>query len=159
MSDFNIHSWKKNQYLAEAGLGSSQAQTLAKLIDDAIMQVDGSLSYRDFAVAVAIVLKEEYGTHNYRFGKFMEVLHAELGIKESVNENEDLSSLDDFLKSFKRYDAYVDYIDNGVKWREVTQNNKRILNMFNTLSPEDKKTAFKAVQDHFKDEKSINAFK
>jgi len=157
MSDFNIHAWKKNQYLAEAGLGSSQAQSLANLINDAIMQVDESLSYRDFAIAVGIVLKEEYGSHN--FGKFMEVLHAELGIEESVNENEDLSSLDEFLKSFKRYDAYVDYIDNGVKWREVTQNNKKILTQYNALSPEDKKTAFKAVQNHFKDERAINAFK
>ena len=84
MSDFNIHSWKKNQYLAEAGLGSSQAQSLAKLIDDAIMQVDESLSYRDFAVAVGIVLKEEYGSH--LFDKFMEVLHSELGMNESLNE-------------------------------------------------------------------------
>ena len=157
MSDFNIHAWKKNQYLAEAGLGSSQAQSLANLINDAIMQVDESLSYRDFAIAIGIILKEEYGSHN--FGKFMEVLHAELGIEESVNENEDLSSLDEFLKSFKRYDAYVDYIDNGVKWREVTQNNKKILTQYNALSPEDKKTAFKAVQNHFKDERAINAFK
>jgi len=82
MSDFNIHAWKKNQYLAEAGLGSSQAQSLANLIDDAIMKVDESLSYRDFAIAVAIILKEEYGSHN--FGKFMEVLHAELGINEGL---------------------------------------------------------------------------
>jgi len=82
MSDFNIHAWKKNQYLAEAGLGSSQAQSLANLINDAIMQVDESLSYRDFAIAVAIILKEEYGSHN--FGKFMEVLHAELGINEGL---------------------------------------------------------------------------
>jgi len=86
MSDFNIHSWKKNQYLAEAGLGSSQAQSLANLINDAIVQVDESLSYRDFAIAVSIILKEEYGTHN--FGPFMEVLHAELGMKESLNENQ-----------------------------------------------------------------------
>jgi len=82
MSDFNIHAWKKNQYLAEAGLGSSQAQSLANLINDAIMKVDESLSYRDFAIAVGIVLKEEYGSHN--FGKFMEVLHAELGINEGL---------------------------------------------------------------------------
>jgi len=82
MSDFNIHAWKKNQYLAEAGLGSSQAQSLANLINDAIMKVDKSLSYRDFAIAVGIVLKEEYGSHN--FGKFMELLHAELGINEGL---------------------------------------------------------------------------
>jgi len=162
MSDFNIHAWKKNQYLTEAGLSSSQAQSLANLIDDAIMQVDESLSYRDFAIAVGIVLKEEYGSHN--FGKFMEVLHAELGIKESVNElfdqpDEDLSSLDDFLKYFKSYDAYYEYIDDGGQYESAKQNNNRILARFNALSPEDKKTAFKAVQNHFKDERSINAFK
>ena len=84
MDNFNISAWKKKQYLAEAGLGSSQAQSLANLINDAIMQVDESLSYRDFAIAVGIILKEQYGSHN--FGKFMEVLHAELGIEESINE-------------------------------------------------------------------------
>jgi hypothetical protein len=157
MSDFNISSWKKNQYLAEAGLGSSQAQTLANLINDAIMQVDESLSYRDFAVAVAIILKEEYGTHN--FGKFMDVLHAELGISESLNENEDLSSLEDFLKYFKSYDAYYEYIDDGGQYENAKRNNNRILARYNALSPEDKKTAFKAVQNHFKDERAINAFK
>ena len=162
MADFNIHSWKKNQYLAEAGLGSSQAQSLANLINDAITQVDESLSYRDFAIAVAIILKEEYGSHN--FGKFMEVLHSELGIEESINEifdrpKEDLSSLDDFLKYFKSYDAFYQYIDDGGQYRRAKDNNDRILARFNALSPEDKKTAFKAVQNHFKDERSINAFK
>jgi hypothetical protein len=157
MDNFNISAWKKNQYLAEAGLGSSQAQSLAKLIDDAIMQVDESLSYRDFAVAVAIILKDEYGSHN--FGKFMEVLHAELGIEESLNENEDLSPLDKFLKYFKSYDAYVEYIDDGDQYRRAKGNNNAILGMYNALSPEDKKTAFKAVQDHTKDERTINAFK
>jgi hypothetical protein len=82
MSDFNLSSWLKNQYLAEAGMKSSQAQSLARLIDDAIIQVDESLSFRDFAIAVGIVLKEEYGSHN--FDKFMEVLHAELGINEGL---------------------------------------------------------------------------
>ena len=157
MSDFNIHSWKKNQYLAEAGLGSSQAQTLANLINDAIAQVDESLSYRDFAVAVGIVLKDEYGSHN--FNPFMKVLHAELGIEESLNENEDLSPLDEFLKYFKSYDAYYEYIDDGGQYRRAAANNKAILDMFKALSPEDKKVAFEAVQNHFKDERAINAFK
>ena len=107
MSDFNIHAWKKNQYLAEAGLGSSQAQSLANLINDAIMQVDESLSYRDFAVAVGIILKEEYGSHN--FGKFMEVLHAELGMKESLNEGEAENLADKFEAEF----GFNSYGDSG----------------------------------------------
>ena len=31
--------------------------------------------------------------------------------------------------------------------------------MFKALSPEDREVALKAVQDHFKDDRAINAFK
>lgn len=58
----------------------------AKAIDNALASVDESLHYADFAKAVASILKNEYGAHN--FGPFMEVLHAELGMKESLNENQ-----------------------------------------------------------------------
>ena len=157
MSEFNISSWLKDQYLNEAGLGSSKAQSLSVAINDAMIQIDDSMSYRDFAIAVAILLKDEYGSHN--FGPFMEVLHAELGMGESINENEDLSSLDDFLKYFKSYDAYYEYIDDGGQYRRAKDNNDRILKRFNALSPEDREVALKAVQDHFKDDRAINAFK
>jgi len=58
---------------------SKESDLLAKEIDKAIVKIDDSLSYKDFALAVAKVLKDEYGTHN--FAPFMEVLHKELGIK------------------------------------------------------------------------------
>jgi len=130
---------------------------VAKAIDNAIASVDENLSYKDFAIGVAAILKDEYGSHN--FSPFMEVLHAELGMNESINENEDLSSLDDFLKYFKSYDAYYEYIDDGGQYRRAKDNNDRILARFNALSPEDKEVALKAVMDHFKDERAINAFK
>ena len=60
---------------------------VAKAIDNAIASVDENLSYKDFAIGVAAILKDEYGSHN--FGPFMKVLHAELGMDESLNENED----------------------------------------------------------------------
>ena len=174
MSDFNLHKWFKNQYLQEnddpkigseleaglfgTGVAESEASNnLVPLILNAIDQVDETLHYGDFAKAIATIIKDDYGYHN--FGKFMEVLHAELGIEESLNENEDLSSLDKFLKYFKSYDAYVEYIDDGGQYRRAKENNNAILGMYNALSPEDKKTAFKAVQDHTKDERTINAFK
>jgi len=138
-------------------LTENKAQEAASAIDKALMSVDESLSYKDFALAVARILIDEYGQHN--FMPFMDVLHAELGISESLNENEDLSSLDDFLKYFKSYDAYYEYIDDGGQYQRAKQNNNRILARYNALSPEDKKTAFKAVQDHTKDERTINAFK
>lgn len=76
MSEFNIYDWNRKRHLNE-----SQADAVAKAIDSALTSVDESLSYSDFAKGVAKVLKDEYGSHN--FGKFMEVLHAELGINEA----------------------------------------------------------------------------
>ena len=85
--------------------------------------------------------------------------NARLGMNESINENEDLSSLDDFLKYFKSYDPYYEYIDDGGQYERAKQNNNRILARFNALSPEDKEVAFKATQDHFESDRGRNAFK
>ena len=52
---------------------------LTSLFQQSINKVDESLSYVDFAKAVAEILKEGYGSRN--FGPFMEVLHKELGIE------------------------------------------------------------------------------
>ena len=86
MTQFDQSKWRKNQLLSELGLQESVADQAAKAIDDAIASVDESLSYKDFALAVAKILKNEYGAHN--FDKFMEVLHTELGMNESVNEEQ-----------------------------------------------------------------------
>ncbi len=90
MSQFNTSKWFKNKYLQEANLNESQADLVAKAIDQAIAGVDESLGYSDFAKAVAIILKDEYGAHN--FNPFMEVLHAELGMEESLNEAEEMAT-------------------------------------------------------------------
>jgi len=157
MSEFNITSWLKDQYLNEAGLGSTKSQKLAIAINSAIMEIDESLSYVDLADAVAAILIEDYGTHN--FNPFMERLQSKLSAEELINENENLSPLDEFLKYFKSYDVYVEYIDDGGQYRRANDNNNRILAMFKALSPEDKEVAFKATQDHFKSDRGRNAFK
>jgi hypothetical protein len=74
---FNVHKWNKQRYLAEANIHESLAQEINKLLPE-------SLGYKEFAKAVATILKDEYGSQN--FGPFMEVLHAELGMEESLNE-------------------------------------------------------------------------
>ena len=81
---FDVSRWNKQRYLAEAGLLESTSDKVATAINKAIETVDESLSYKDFALAVAKILKDEYGSQN--FNPFMEVLHAELGIKESLSE-------------------------------------------------------------------------
>lgn len=86
MSQFNTNKWFKNQYLKEANLYEEKADLAAKAIDQAIAGVDESLGYSDFAKAVATILKDEYGAHN--FNPFMEVLHAELGINEEISDYE-----------------------------------------------------------------------
>ena len=138
-------------------IDESKASEVAKGINKAIVAVDDSLSYKDLADAVAAILIEDYGTHN--FNPFMERLQSKLSAEEALNENEDLSPLDDFLKYFKSYDAYVEYIDNGGQYKRANDNNNRILAMFKALSPEDKEVAFKATQDHFKSDRGRNAFK
>ena len=84
MSQFSANKWLKNQYLKEANLYEEKADLASKAINQAIAGVDDSLSYKDFALAIAQILKDEYGSHN--FSPFMEVLHAELGMNESLNE-------------------------------------------------------------------------
>jgi hypothetical protein len=74
---FNVHKWNKQRYLAEANIHESLAQEINKVLPE-------SLGYKEFAKAVATILKDEYGSQN--FGPFMEVLHAELGMGESLNE-------------------------------------------------------------------------
>ena len=76
-----------------------------KLIDVLLENVDLSsavpedTSYKDFAKAVAKMLREDYGEHN--FEPFMEVLHAELGMNESLTE--------EMMSGIKKLDfAFID---------------------------------------------------
>lgn len=107
MEDFNLTGWFKNQYLTEAGEGTTKATLLATAINDVMIEIDDSMSYKDFASAVATILQEEYGTHN--FAPFMEILHAELGINESLNENED----DDLAREIDRLFGGDPYVRDG----------------------------------------------
>ena len=86
MDNFNVTQWNLQRYKTNAGLNESKSDLAAKAIDQAIAGVDESLGYSDFAKAVATILKDEYGAHN--FNPFMEVLHAELGINEEISDYE-----------------------------------------------------------------------
>jgi len=52
---------KKYDYVVE----SKESDALAKEIDKAMMEIDELMSYKDFADAVATILRDLYGTHNY----------------------------------------------------------------------------------------------
>ena len=86
MDNFNVTKWNLQRYKTNAGLNENKADLAAKAIDQAIAGVDESLGYSDFAKAVAAILKDEYGAHN--FNPFMEVLHSELGINEEISDYE-----------------------------------------------------------------------
>ena len=76
---FDTTKWFKNYYLTEA---------LTQDISNAIPEDTG---YAEFAKAVATILKDEYGSHN--FNKFMDIVHNDLGMIP-VNEE-------------KSYDTYT----------------------------------------------------
>jgi len=87
---FNTNKWMKNQYLREAGLQESLAQQINQILPE-------NLGYKEFAQAVAAILKDEYGSQN--FGPFMDVLHSELGMKPLNEEAEEYSKVDDLAKT------------------------------------------------------------
>jgi hypothetical protein len=45
---------------------SKESDALAKEIDKAMIKIDDSMSYKDFAIAVATILRDEYGQHTYK---------------------------------------------------------------------------------------------
>ena len=55
---------------------SSQSDKLASEINRSISKIDDSISYVDLAQAVAKILKDEYGSHNYE--PFMKELRKAL---------------------------------------------------------------------------------
>ena len=113
MNQFNTNKWFKNQYLKEANLYEEKEDLAANAINQAIAGVDESLGYSDFAKAVATILKNEYGAHN--FDKFMGVLHSELGMNESLNEAEDIPSfLEDLAQELEgKYPELKFYADDS----------------------------------------------
>jgi hypothetical protein len=62
---FDVSKWNKQRYLAEAGLLENISDKTATVISKAIETVDKNLSYKDFALAVAKILKDEYGSQNF----------------------------------------------------------------------------------------------
>ena len=57
---------------------SKKSEALAKAMDKAMIKIDDSMSYEDFALAVGQILRDEYGQHNFK--PFMKVLHKDLGM-------------------------------------------------------------------------------
>ena len=55
-----------------------------------------------------------------------------------------------FLKYFKSYDFYYQYIDDGRQWEAAKRNNKVIVDMYNNLSNNEKKQTKKQIVKHFK---------
>jgi hypothetical protein len=59
---------------------SMKSERLADEINDAMERIDDSMHYKDFALAVASVLKSEYGTQNHE--PFIEELKNQLDSQE-----------------------------------------------------------------------------
>jgi hypothetical protein len=113
--------------LKEAGLQESLAQQINQVLPE-------NLGYKEFAQAVATILKDEYGSHN--FDPFMKVLHAELGMEESLNEVEG-SNIEKIDFSFiegttKFYGAYI-YNKGSKNWDEKLRSSKEVQDFLTSL--------------------------
>ena len=75
------HTRNFNSFINE----SAKSDKLVPLMVKAIEKVDASLSYQDLAIAIARIIRDEYGTHNIM--PFMKELHAQLGVKESKDSD------------------------------------------------------------------------
>ena len=106
---FDVSKWNKQRYLAEAGI--ILESELAKALNQAIPDNTG---YKEFAKAVATILRDEYGSQNFK--SFMNVLHDELGI-EPLNEEAEGSTLEKIASELKpkypelKFDQTSDRID------------------------------------------------
>jgi hypothetical protein len=65
-------------------------------------------------------------------------------------EDDFMSKLEQFLKYFKSYDFYYQYIDDGRQWKAAKRNNEVIADMYKNLSNNEKKQAKKQIVKHFK---------
>ncbi len=65
-------------------------------------------------------------------------------------EDDFMSKLEQFLKYFKSYDFYYQYIDSGRQWEAAKRNNKALEDMYKNLSNNEKKQAKKQILKHFK---------
>ena len=106
---FDVSKWNKQRYLTEAGI--ILESELAKALNQAIPDNTG---YKEFAKAVATILRDEYGSQNFK--SFMNVLHDELGM-EPLNEEAEESTLEKIASELKpkypelRFDPTSDRID------------------------------------------------
>lgn len=75
---FNGDTINKRDIVRVKILESKESDALASAIDKAMIKIDDSMSYTDFALAVGKILKDQYGKHTFK--GFTEVLHKDLGI-------------------------------------------------------------------------------
>ena len=68
---------------------------------------------------------------------------------KSKLEEDHLDKLEAFLKYFKSFDFYSQYIDNGGQYKAASTNNNSIKLMFDELNKSDKKKAKKEILKHF----------
>lgn len=79
-----MKNWK--DIFEEALNESKSAAALADSIDKEISKIDDSMSYKDFATAIGIILREQYGQHNYK--PFLKTLEKKLKVMESEEVSE-----------------------------------------------------------------------
>jgi hypothetical protein len=67
-------------FLEVTNEGTNKSDRLAVIISKGISSIDSEMDYKDFAKAVAKIMFDDYGTHNYK--PFVQELAKELNVLE-----------------------------------------------------------------------------
>lgn len=104
--------------------------------------------------------------HLYKIGNWRGQWEWYLNKKKSTQQDiidylqqKYMSKVEVFLRAVRGYDYYAEYIDNGAQYRRASDNNKRIVDLFNNLSSSEKKEALKELQKGDNKDKVSSIFK
>ena len=127
--------------------------------EDMIKSIDDQSS--DKGIKFFVELKSRDNIHMYKVSSYR--MQPEEGWEYYFNkkkisyrelkkklEDDYMSKLEQFLKYFKSYDFYYQYIDDGRQWEAAKRNNKAIVDMYKNLSNNEKRQAKKEIVKHFK---------
>jgi hypothetical protein len=137
----------------------------ADLKDDAILSITKLLPTRDDkwiksitdestdqGIKFKILLDNDITIHMFKLGSWRGQWEYYLNRKrisaydlENKLDNIFLTSVDTFLKYVRNYDFFVDYIDDGARYRAVLANNNKIEQIFKDLSVIEKEEAIKKM--------------
>jgi len=148
-SDYNPAKWGTPADLKEDAIIS--VKRILPTFDDKWIDKIEDQSVEDKGIKFEITVGKDkiqmIKTNSFRF-QWEYYLNGKKKNSNKINEyleTKYLSDIDKFLKYAKGYDYTAAYIDDGASYKKAQDSNQFILNLFDSLKPNDKKKALKTL--------------